>query len=101
VTSKATGDGRLQVTLTVGTQGPNGANRLSELRFGAGTNALIDVEGQTGKNGAFTVSLTGTPTSVTFFVRRATPGQTTTVPLTIVDRCGEWPTLVGGGTGAF
>ena len=45
VTTQRTGDGRLQVTVTAGTQGSNGANHLSELRFGAGTNALIDAGG--------------------------------------------------------
>jgi hypothetical protein len=34
-------------------------------------------------------------------VRRATAGQGTTVPLVVTDSCGEWPTLVGGGPGAF
>jgi hypothetical protein len=35
-----------------------------------------------------------------FTVERATPGQATTVPFTVVDACGSWPTFVGGGTGA-
>ncbi len=34
-------------------------------------------------------------------VRRATAGQATTVNLVVVDRCGEWPTVVGGGSSAF
>jgi len=101
VSSVPTGDGRLAMTLTAGTQGPNGANRLTELRFGAGANTLVDVAGQTGKSGAFTVPLNGSVVSVTFVVRRATPGQATTVPVTIVDTCGDWPSFVGGGPGAF
>ena len=36
----------------------------------------------------------------TFAVRRNGPGDVT-VPLTIVDECGEWPTFVGAGAGAF
>jgi hypothetical protein len=101
VTTQKPGDGRLQVAVTAGTQAPNGSNRLTELRFGASTNALIDVAGQTGRSGAFTVPLAERSTSVTFFVRRATAGQATTVPLTVVDGCGEWPTVVGGGASAF
>jgi len=101
VTTQRTGDGRLAVTLMADTRGPSGANRLTELRFGAGANALIDVAGQTGRTGAFTVPLPDRPTSLTFVVRRVTPGQPTTVPLTVVDDCGTWPTLVGGGVGAF
>jgi hypothetical protein len=33
-------------------------------------------------------------------IRRVTPGQATTIPLVIVDGCGEWKTFVGGGTAA-
>jgi hypothetical protein len=101
VASQPTVDGRLQVTVTAGTAAPNGSNRLTELRFGAGSNALIDVAGQTGKSGAFTAPLSDRPTSLTFFVRRETAGQGTSVPLTVVDDCGAWPTFVGGGPTSF
>ena len=33
-------------------------------------------------------------------VRRATPGQATTVPIVVTDACGPWETIVGGGVGA-
>ena len=39
-------------------------------------------------------------TQVSFTVRRVTAGQGTTVPLTVVDGCGEWSTIVGGGPSA-
>jgi hypothetical protein len=35
-----------------------------------------------------------------FTVERATPGQPTTIPFTVLDGCGEWPTFVGGGANA-
>jgi hypothetical protein len=38
--------------------------------------------------------------AVSFTVRHAGSGATT-VPLTVVDGCGSWPTLVGGGANAF
>jgi hypothetical protein len=101
VTCRRTGDGRLEVTVTAGAEASNVSNRLTELRFGAGANALVDVAGQTGRTGAFTLPLPERPTSLTFFVRRATAGQGTTVPITVVDTCGGWPTFVGGGPGAF
>jgi hypothetical protein len=47
------------------------------------------------------VPLADRPTSLTFFVRRAAAGASTTVPISAVDTCGEWPTLVGGGPDAF
>jgi hypothetical protein len=39
--------------------------------------------------------------SYTFTVKRNATGGAATVPLTVVDSCGEWPTLVGGGPAAF
>jgi hypothetical protein len=101
IASANTGDGRLRVAVTAGTASPNDANRLTELRFQAGTNALIDVAGQTGRSGPFTVTLTEHPTSITFDVQRATPGQPTTLPFIVADTCGDWPTFVGGGPRAF
>lgn len=95
-----TGDGRLRVTVVAGTDAANPTNRLSELRFEAGTNALVDVAGQTARPGPFTLPLPDRPASVTFFARRAAPGQPTTLPVTVVDDCGPWPTFVGGGAGA-
>jgi hypothetical protein len=101
VTSRAASGGRLEVTVTAGTAGSNASNRLTELRFGPGTNALVDVGGQTGRSGTFNVALSDRPTSVTFFVRRATAGQGTSLPVTVVDDCGAWPAFVGGGATAF
>jgi len=93
--------GSLQVTVTA-----TGANNLLlALRFGdprPSSNELIDVGGQTGRSGAFTVTLPPPGVGQTqFTIRRATPGQATTVSFTVVDRCGDWPTLAGGGPSAF
>lgn len=95
------GAGRLQVTITAGAATSGGANWLRWLRFGAGSNALVDAGSTAGSPGSFTLSLGPGTTSASFFVRRATPGQATTLPLTAGDDCGEWPTFVGGGPGAF
>jgi hypothetical protein len=101
VTSANNGDGRLRVTVTAGTSGPNGANRLQQLRFDAGTNALVGIGSQAGRAGAFTLPLPERPSTVTFLVQRATAGQSTTLPFTVVDDCGAWTTFVGGGPTAF
>jgi hypothetical protein len=95
ITTTPTG-GSLQVSVTA--TGQN--NRLLTLQFTRTTNALVDVGGQTGRTGAFTSSLSGSSASATFAVRRAAAGSAT-VALTVVDRCGGWTTLVGGGPGAF
>ncbi len=95
--------GRLRVTVTV--QGTG--NGIQSLQF-AGPSAQIpspNAQIEDAQGGLHTLpttlALTGQPTSYTFYVRRATGGQATTVAFTVVDNCGAWPTLVGGGPSAF
>lgn len=75
-------------------------NRLLALEIGQTNNALVDIGGQIGRTGTFTVSLPGTSASTSFTLRRKDPGPAT-VNLTVVDRCGGWTTFVGGGANAF
>lgn len=82
--------GRLQVTVTAG------ADSLQELRFGAGTNALVDIGTLVGSPGSVTVPLPSRPATVAFSVRQAASGAVT-VPFVAVDGCGDWPTFVGAG----
>jgi len=88
--------GALQVNVTA--TGEN--NRLLSLQFAQTSNALVDVGGQTGRTGAFTAALSGASANTTFTVRRNAAGAAT-VSLSVVDRCGSWTTLVGGGAGSF
>ena len=91
-----TGDGRLNVTVSA-----SGANNgLREIRLGPGSNALVDGPGVGGSPGNATLALPAGSQSTQFFVRRGGPGPVT-VPFVVLDRCGEWPTFVGGGAGAF
>lgn len=97
------GGGRLRVTLTARGAG----NRLQLLQF-AGPSAQVPspnarIEDASGALHTLPATLTppGSPTTYTFHVRRDTPGQATTVAFTVVDNCGAWPTLVGGGPNAF
>jgi hypothetical protein len=73
---------------------------LQALRFGNATNAQIDAGGQSGA-GSFSVSLPSGTRQTTFTLTRLAAGQAATVPLVVVDSCGEWPTVVGGGPSAF
>jgi hypothetical protein len=97
VASNPDGVEGLQVTVRV--QGAG--NALQSLRFGVATNALIDVSGQTGLTGNHSLGLAAGTQQTTFTIRRATAGRATTVPLTVVDGCGTWPTFLGGGPTAF
>ena len=91
-----TGDGRLRVTLSA-----SGANNwLRELQLGRAVNAVVDAATVSGTAGNVAVPLPAGTQSTQLFVRRAGPGAVT-VPLVVIDRCGEWPTFVGGGAGAF
>jgi subtilisin family serine protease len=110
--------GRPQVSLSVNPNGigglqvyvtPTGSGiLLRSVQFGNPStnpgqpvNALIDVSGQSGRSGGFTLDLPLRPPQLGFTVRRPNPGAPTTVPLVVTDGCGAWPTLVGGGAGAF
>ena len=97
--AQGTTAGTFKVTVTAGAAS-QGTNRLVELRFGSGSNAIIDTGSQTASNGNFAFSIPSNPTEYTFTVTRAASGAAVTVPLTVVDSCGEWKTLIGGGTGA-
>lgn len=97
-----TGDGRLQVTVTARDAGCASDNRLISLNFGPTTNALVDLPGgPSGQAGSFTYTVPRAQSQLTFYVRRAAAGQAATVNLTVVDGCGSWPTLVGGGPNVF
>ncbi|MCC6179625.1 MAG: right-handed parallel beta-helix repeat-containing protein [Chloroflexi bacterium] len=95
------GPNLVQATITAGRNGGTPNNTLRELRFGTATNASIDVEGRSGLTGNVTVPLAPGTTSVTFFVRRGPNEDSATVQLVVVDDCGTWPTLVGGGRDAW
>ncbi|MCC7368590.1 MAG: hypothetical protein IT306_09215 [Chloroflexi bacterium] len=104
VATRLSGDGRLLVVLSA--SATDVGNRILSVQFGADShtslpNALIDTaELGNGRSTPGTVQLAGAPSSYTFYVRRQTPGLPATVALTVTDLCGNWQTLVGGGTSA-
>src|SRR5262249_20496362 len=102
VAAVGNGSGGLLGTSAADTHPGSPTNPVLQLQFGAATNALIDIPGgPIGQSGNFTVTLPAGTTQTSFTVRRATTGQASTVPLTVVDGCGPWPTFVGGGPTAF
>ena len=97
-TSTAAG-GKLVVHVEPRPQNTAPGNRLSQIRFGTLQNARVTLNGQTVSTGQIVTIPSGT-TALDFTVERLTPGQATTVPFTVVDGCGEWPSFVGGGANA-
>jgi len=96
VQSAPVGNGRLAVTVT--SAGDN--NWLTSFRFTSIANGLVELPGQPPRQGTFNYNPPAGTTVSQFFIRRLTAGPTT-VQLTITDRCGEWPSLVGGGPSSF
>src|SRR5262249_27852316 len=103
VAALANGDSRLRVTLTAATNPGSATNRLTSGRFTRLDNA--DVEEFAGPppiTAPGTIALPSPATQTTFFVRRATAGQATTLHMDVMDGCpNPWPTFVGGGPSAF
>jgi hypothetical protein len=93
--------GRLRVTVTGRDAGCTPNNTLTALRFGSMTNARVDLGDGALHAGSFDDTLPTPGPRATFYVVRQTPGQASTVSLTVVDGCGAWPTFVGGGPTAF
>jgi YVTN family beta-propeller protein len=93
----------LDGVLSVEVEAPNLSgplrNQLLELRFDAPVNGRVTLAGVSHID-AFTHTVTDGSARLTFTVQRVTAGQATTVPFTVVDRCGSWQTFVGGGTGS-
>jgi hypothetical protein len=86
------------VTINVSSSA-TGSNRLQQVRFGTGTNAIVDT-GSQAQSGNFAVDIPIGTGEYSFTIRRANNGAVT-VPLTVTDNCGEWKTFVGGGAGSF
>ena len=78
------GNGRLQVTVLAG----GTPNAFRGIRLGTVPNAIV--EGSPTISGA----------SASFVVQRTGPGAVT-LPFSVTDACGDWPTFVGGGPAAF
>jgi hypothetical protein len=101
VSAVPSGAGRLLVTLTAGTSAGMPNNRLRAIRFLAGSNAQVDVGGQQGVTSELFVPLADGPPQASFYVRRVSAGQATTIPFIVTDDCGEFRSFAGGGAGAF
>jgi hypothetical protein len=95
-TQTAAGSLNLTTNVTATPLNNQQQNLLTELRFGEMTNARVIVNGET-ITSAKTIKLDPGQPFVTFIVQRIYPHMATTVPITLVDGCGEWKTMVGGG----
>jgi hypothetical protein len=84
----------VHVAVGQGSGAPN--NSLRGLRVTGLTNAVIDVQGQSGAGSMSYVPPTVTR-GVSFWLRPITAGQRAQASLVVTDDCGDWPTFVGTG----
>jgi hypothetical protein len=61
------------------------------------SNAFVTMGSEVNRTTPFTVTPAAGTKTATFTVDRNVDGQPMTVRLIITDRCGPWPTFVGGG----
>lgn len=96
------GPGVLGVRVMAGSAaGGTRAASLQQIRFGAATNARIQVDREPVSLGNSAAAVPAGVSQYVFTVSRIVAGQSATVPIVVVDECGEWPSLVGGGPSAF
>jgi uncharacterized repeat protein (TIGR01451 family) len=96
-TTRASG-GRLQVTITSGTNEAVPTNALESFTLTETTNAQVDlVGGASGLTARSSVSLPPGAQRAQLVVRRVRSGPYI-VRLTLRDGCGDWPTFVGEGS---
>ena len=78
-------------------------NRLRAVRFDSFLTTVVDVGNQVNQRAPFTVSIPSglEPTTLQFTIRRDQGAPSATVRLVVVDGCGEWSTVLGGGPNAW
>lgn len=99
-----TGAGALQATITARNPSCSPTNLVQQLSFTRLDNAVVEIPSMPGQAPISLPTVVGLhppQQSLTFWVRRVTPGQAATVQLVVRDSCGDWPTLVGGGPNAW
>jgi hypothetical protein len=92
-------NGTLRATLS--TTGSN--NGLRAVRFDTFTTAIVDAGDRVNQTQPFAVSIPAgqEPTALQFTIRRPPGAPSATVRLVVIDGCGEWSTLLGGGPKAW
>lgn len=90
---------QLRVRVQTQTSPTTTVNTLGGVTFTRLDNAVVTAGGQAVPTGTPMLMASGAQ-QFEFTVRRAQPGQPTTVHFVVRDGCGDWPTFVGGGRDA-
>jgi hypothetical protein len=100
VTAAPQGNGLLAVSLRAQLLPATPNNALRSLRVVGLNNAQVRHNGNLLQAGQEITLPPGTP-DIALVLQRSAAGQPTTAQIVVIDACGEWPTLVGGGPNAF
>jgi hypothetical protein len=93
--------GTLDVTIRPATTAALSQNTLGAVRLERAANADIELVGYAALPERPSVRLIENAGEARLRVRRVVPGRATHAQLVVFDRCGPWPTFVGGGPAAF
>jgi hypothetical protein len=100
VTTTKVGPGQLLATLATQTNVGTSTNVLSSVRILSIANAAVQINGSPVLAGQ-TIALPAGAQQAALLVVRENASQASTVSFAVMDACGEWKSLVGGGPGAF
>jgi hypothetical protein len=104
LTTARLSSGQLRATVSAQTSSTRLTNGLTSIRITRIRNASVQVNGSTVGEGSSVTFSAGTQQATLLVTRRApaqNPSLASTVDFVAADGCGDWPTLVGGGPGAF
>jgi glucose/arabinose dehydrogenase len=95
--SQRIASGTLAVTLSSTTSVSVTTNELQSVAFVHVNNAAVTIGSQVDQTVPFTAALGNGTTTAFFTVRRLQAGVPMHVDIGVTDRCGVWPTFLGGG----
>ena len=101
VTAVRGATGMLDVTIRATTTAALADNAIDAVRLDRATNADVELVGYAALAERATIRLAPASTEARLRVRRVVAGRAAHVQLVASDRCGPWPTFVGGGAAAF
>jgi glucose/arabinose dehydrogenase len=99
VQSSRAGAGAIDVVISVTDNSTVPNNQLQSIAFTQISNARVSVGTEVDRRSAFTVPFAGGTRTTRVTVKRDQAGQAFLVSFAVTDRCGPWPSFVGGGPG--
>jgi len=100
ITAVPIGPGQLQATIVAQTSPATPSNSLLRVTIAQADNATVLLNGGPAA-GSVGIPLPGGTPAAILLVQRKNSAAAITVSFIVTDICGDWPSFVGGGPGAF